>query len=89
MCCPFDPGCTRAYADLIFKAPASGLAISGADGCIAAMAAAGGSTVATRDSGPLEVDGIAVIDPWRPGRLVASCGYRFDSAGKLTRAAQP
>ncbi len=62
---PFDLGCTRAYADLMAKARASGLAIASADGYIAAIAAANGLTVATRDTGPFEAAGVAVIDPWQ------------------------
>ena len=37
---PFDLGCTQASAELMAKARASGLAIAGADGYIAAIAAA-------------------------------------------------
>ena len=44
---------------------ASGLAMASADGCIAAIAAANGLTVATRDTGPFEAAGVAVINPWR------------------------
>ncbi len=60
----FDLGCTQAYADLMAKARASGLAISSADGYIAAIAAANGLTVATRDTAPFNAAGIAVINPW-------------------------
>ena len=62
---PFDLGCTQAYAELIAKARASGLAIAGADGYIAAIAATNGLAVATRDTGPFEAAGLAVIDPWK------------------------
>jgi hypothetical protein len=62
---PFDLGCTQAYADLMAKARASGLAISSADGYIAAIAAANGLTVATRDTGPFKAAGVAVINPWQ------------------------
>jgi predicted nucleic acid-binding protein len=62
---PFDLACTRAYAQLMSKARASGLAIATADGYIAAIAAANGFTVATRDTQPFEAAGVAVIDPWR------------------------
>ena len=62
---PFDLGCTQAYADLTAKARASGLAIASADGYIAAIAAANGFAVATRDSGPFEAAGLAVINPWQ------------------------
>ena len=62
---PFDLGCTQAYAELMAKARASGLAIAGADGYIAAIAAANGLTVASRDTGPFEAAGAAVINPWQ------------------------
>ena len=62
---PFDLGCTQAYAELMAKARASGLAIASADGYIAAIAAANGFTVATRDTGPFEAAGAAVINPWQ------------------------
>lgn len=35
-----------------------------ADGCIAAIAVTPGFAVATRDTGPLETAGVAVINPW-------------------------
>ena len=62
---PFDLGCTAAYAALMAKVRASGLAIASADGYIAAIAAANGLAVATRDTGPFEAAGIAVINPWQ------------------------
>jgi toxin FitB len=62
---PFDPGCTQAYAELMSKARASGLVIANADGYIAAIAAANGLAVATRDTGPFEAAGAAVINPWQ------------------------
>jgi toxin FitB len=61
---PFDHGCTQAYAKLMAKARESGLAVASADGYIAAIAAANGLTVATRDTGPFEVAGATVINPW-------------------------
>lgn len=62
---PFDLGCTKAYAELMAKARASGLAIASADGYIAAIAVANSLTVATRDTGPFEAAGAAVINPWQ------------------------
>ena len=62
---PFDLACTQAYAELMAKARAAGLAIATADGYIAAIAAANGFTVATRDTGPFEAAGAAVINPWQ------------------------
>lgn len=62
---PFDLACTPAYAELLSRARAGGLAISAADGYIAAIAAANGFCVATRDTGPFEAAGVAVINPWQ------------------------
>ena len=61
---PFDLACTQAYAVLLARARKAGLAIATADGYIAAIAAANRFTVATRDTGPFEAAGVAVIDPW-------------------------
>jgi toxin FitB len=61
---PFDLGCTPAYAELMAKARAAGVAIASADGYIAAIAAANGLTVATRDTGPFVVAGAKVLNPW-------------------------
>ena len=61
---PFDLGCTQAYAELMAKARASGLAIASADGYIAAIAGANGLTVATRDTGRFKAAGVTVINPW-------------------------
>ena len=63
---PFDLACTQAYATLMSAARAAGLAIASADGYIAAIAAANGLAVATRDTGPFKAAGAAVIDPWQP-----------------------
>jgi toxin FitB len=62
---PFDLDCTQAYAELMAKSRASGLAIASADGYIAAIAVANGLTVATRDTVPFEAAGAAVINPWQ------------------------
>jgi predicted nucleic acid-binding protein len=62
---PFDLNCTRTYAELMAKARALGLAIASADGYIAAIAAASGLTVATRDTRPFEAAGVEVINPWQ------------------------
>jgi toxin FitB len=61
---PFDLGCTLAYAEQMTKARGAGRAIASADGYIAAIAAANGLAVATRDTGPFEAAGVMVIDPW-------------------------
>lgn len=61
---PFDLACTQAYAKLMAKARAAGLTIAAADGYIAAIAAANGFAVATRDTSPFEAAGVTVINPW-------------------------
>jgi toxin FitB len=61
---PFDFGCTQAYAQLMAKACTAGLAVASADGYIAAIAAANGLTVATRDTGSFKAAGVPVINPW-------------------------
>ena len=61
---PFDQAAAFAYADLVARARANGLAIGTADGQIAAIAQAHGFAVATRDAGPFLAAGVAVIDPW-------------------------
>lgn len=61
---PFDLSCTQAYAGLMAKARAAGLAIAAADGYIAAISAANGLTVATRDTAPFEAAGVSVVNPW-------------------------
>jgi hypothetical protein len=60
----FDMACTKAYAELLAKSRAAGLAIDAADAFIAAIALANGFTVATRDTGPFEAAGLDVINPW-------------------------
>ena len=61
---PFDLGASRAYAVLMARARAAGKAIGNADGYIAAISVAHGFAVATRDVGPFNAAGVAVIDPW-------------------------
>ncbi len=61
---PFDLSCTQVYAELMAKSRPSGLAIASADGYIAAIAAANGLVVATRDTAPFEAAGATVINPW-------------------------
>lgn len=63
---PFDLACTQAYAQLMAKARAGGLTIATADGYIAAIAAANGFAVASRDAGPFKAASVAVINPWQP-----------------------
>lgn len=62
---PFDLSCAQVYADLISKAQKAGLAITAADGFMAAIAAANGFAVATRNITPFEAAGATVINPWK------------------------
>jgi predicted nucleic acid-binding protein len=55
----------RAYAGVVSRARAAGHAMSIADGQIAATAAAGEFSVATRDVRPFAAAGLTVIDPWQ------------------------
>jgi len=61
---PFDLAASQAYAELMARARAAGLAIGIADGYIAAIASANGLIVATRDTRPFEAVGLTVINPW-------------------------
>jgi predicted nucleic acid-binding protein len=61
---PFDENASQAYAMLRARARAAGQAIAPTDGYIAAIAAAHGFSVATRDTSPFEAAGLAVINPW-------------------------
>lgn len=60
----FDLACTKAYADLLPKVRAAGVAIETADACIAAVAISNGFAIATRDTAPFEATGLHVINPW-------------------------
>lgn len=62
---PFDSAAARAYADVHARRRAAGRPIAEADCQIAAIAAARGLAVATRNTGDFQGCGIAVIDPWR------------------------
>ena len=62
---PIDLACTQAYAELMARARTVGLAIATADGYIAAIAAANGFAVASRDTGPFKAAGAEVINPWQ------------------------
>jgi predicted nucleic acid-binding protein len=61
---PFDDPASQSYATLRARARAGGHAIAPADGYIAAIAAANGFAVATRDTSPFDAAGVAVINPW-------------------------
>jgi len=60
---PFDTGAARHYADLAVKARAAGRGFPTPDGYIAAIAAAHGFAVASRDASAFAAAGLKVIDP--------------------------
>lgn len=64
----FDRPAAEAFALLNGRARKAGLAISFADGQIAAIAAARGFLVATRDIARFRAAGIETIDPWQTSR---------------------
>lgn len=61
---PFDTPAARRYADLAVTARAAGKGLPTPDGYIAAIAAAHGFAVASRDTSAFRAAGLAVIDPW-------------------------
>jgi predicted nucleic acid-binding protein len=61
---PFDLAASQAYAELMARARAAGLAIGTTDGYIAAIASANKFAVATRDTSPFKAVGVPVINPW-------------------------
>jgi toxin FitB len=65
----FDAEAARHYAELAVAARAAGKGLPLPDGYIAAIAAAHGFAVATRDSAPFEAAGIEVINPWDEAAL--------------------
>lgn len=64
---PFDTAAALRYAALAVAARAAGRGLPTPDGYIAAIAAAHGFSVATRDTGPFQGAGLPVIDPWTYG----------------------
>ncbi|MBI5127868.1 MAG: type II toxin-antitoxin system VapC family toxin [Rhodopseudomonas palustris] len=60
----FDLPAARRYADLAVKARAAGKGFPTPDGYIAAIAAAHGFSVASRDASAFDAAGLTVIDPW-------------------------
>lgn len=64
---PFDTQAARLYANLAVKARAAGRGFPTPDGYIAAIAAARGFAVASRDTSAFEAAGVRVIDPWGVG----------------------
>jgi predicted nucleic acid-binding protein len=64
---PFDTQAARRYADLAVKARKAGRGFPTPDGYIAAIAAAHGFAVASRDTAAFAAAGLTVIDPWTAG----------------------
>jgi predicted nucleic acid-binding protein len=64
----FDTEAARRYADLAVKARSAGRGFPTPDGYIAAIAAARGFSVASRDTSAFKAAGLAVIDPWTAAR---------------------
>lgn len=62
---PFDMQAAQRYADLAVKARAAGKGFPTPDGYIAAIAAAHGFAVASRDTSAFNAAGLTVIDPWK------------------------
>jgi len=65
---PFDIDAARHYADLAVKARTTGKGFPTPDGYIAAIAAARGFAVATRDTSAFDAANLEVIDPWKAAR---------------------
>ena len=61
---PFDTPAAIEYANRVANARSSGLVVSRPDAQIAAIAAARGYKVATRDTPPFLAMGVPVINPW-------------------------
>jgi predicted nucleic acid-binding protein len=61
---PFDTAAARRYAELAVKARAAGKGFPAPDGYIAAIAAAQGFAVASRDTSAFKAAGLTIIDPW-------------------------
>lgn len=62
---PLDTEAARRYAGLAVRARAAGKGFPTPDGYIAAIAAAHGFAVASRDTSPFMAAGLTVIDPWK------------------------
>jgi hypothetical protein len=60
----FDREAALAYAEVVVRAKTKKYTLSIPDGFIAAIAAARGFVVATRDVEPFRAAGVAVINPW-------------------------
>jgi toxin FitB len=60
----FDLAASEMFARIMAKAKSRGMAIGRDDGYIAAIAAAHGLSIATRDTSPFEAAELTVINPW-------------------------
>ncbi|MBF0335383.1 MAG: type II toxin-antitoxin system VapC family toxin [Alphaproteobacteria bacterium] len=60
----FETQAARRYAEIAVKARAAGMGFPTPDGYIAAIAAAHGFAVASRDTSAFVAAGLTVIDPW-------------------------
>jgi predicted nucleic acid-binding protein len=60
----FDEAAALAYAPAVVRARSAGIAISVADGQIAAIAISRRFVVASRDRAPFDAAGVEVIDPF-------------------------
>ncbi|MGV8840898.1 MAG: PIN domain-containing protein [Bauldia sp.] len=60
----FDTDAARRYGDVAVRARASGRGFPTPDGYIAAIAAAHGFAVASRDASAFLAAGLTIIDPW-------------------------
>ncbi len=65
---PFDTAAAQRYRELAAKARIAGRGFPTPDGYIAAIAAALGFVVATRDASPFAAAGLKVINPWNAQR---------------------
>jgi toxin FitB len=61
---PFDTNAAKRYADLAIKARSAGKGFPTPDGYIAAIAAAHGFAIASRDASAFNAAGLTVINPW-------------------------
>lgn len=64
---PLDEAAAHAYAKRAVAARRAGRALPVADGYIAAIAAAHGACVATRDVRPYQSAGVDAVNPWEAG----------------------
>ena len=62
---PFDTCAARRYAELAVRARAADKGFPTPDGYIAAIAAAHGFAVVSRDTSAFNAAGMTVIDPWK------------------------